>query len=202
MSLVSTTLLAFSMSTDAFAASLCKGTCMQQPRFSVALKTGLVFGVIEMISPVLGWLLGMGASQLVRDWDHWVIFTLLLLLGGRMIFAGLKPQQADDQCCGSSSRNPSWWLIVATAIATSLDAMAVGIGLAFMDVNIWLTALAIGLATTIMSTTGVMIGRRVGAAIGQRAEILGGIILIGVGCATLYHHLAADGLVLIQQMGA
>lgn len=190
MGLVSTTLLAFSMSTDAFAASLCKGTCMQQPRFSTAIKTGLVFGVIEMISPLIGWLMGMGASQLVRDWDHWVIFTLLLLLGGRMVLAGLKPQaEDDDRCCGTSSSSTSWWLIVATAIATSLDAMAVGIGLAFMDVNIWLTALAIGLATTIMSTTGVMIGRKVGAVVGQRAEIVGGLILIGVGCITLYHHL-------------
>lgn len=191
MGMVSTTLLAFSMSTDAFAASLCKGTCMHQPRFSTAIKTGLIFGVIEMISPLIGWLLGLGASQLVRDWDHWVIFTLLLLLGGRMVLAGLKPQsQNADRCCGTSPSSTSWWLIAATAIATSLDAMAVGVGLAFMEVNIWLTALAIGLATTVMSTTGVMIGRKVGAVAGQRAEILGGIILMGVGGITLHHHLS------------
>nr|WP_300310435.1 manganese efflux pump MntP [Halomonas sp.] len=193
MSALSTTLLAFSMSTDAFAASLSKGACLNAPRFTCALKTGLLFGVVEACAPVIGWLLGLGASQVIQDWDHWVIFTLLLLLGGRMIYAGLRPASDDDRV-PISNGSTKWWLIIATAITTSLDAMAVGIGLAFMSVNIWIAALAIGAATTLMATIGIMVGHRMGSALGQRAEIIGGLILAGIGCITLYQHLTEPAL--------
>jgi len=188
MNFLSTTLLAFSMSTDAFAAALSKGACVRKLRFMVALQTGLLFGVIEATTPVIGWLMGLGASQMVRDWDHWVIFTLLLVLGGRMIRAGLTPPTEEEDCHAGGSHT-RWWLLAATALTTSLDAMAVGIGLAFMDVNIWLTALAIGTATTVMATTGMLIGRKVGTLIGRRAEILGGLVLIAIGSLTLFEHL-------------
>lgn len=193
MSALSTVLLAFSMSTDAFAASLSKGTSLNNPRLLLALKTGLLFGVVEACAPVIGWLLGLGASQIIQDWDHWVIFTLLLLLGGRMVHAGLKPA-SDDDGLPISNGTTKWWLIIVTAITTSLDAMAVGIGLAFMDVNIWIAALAIGVATTLMATIGIMVGHRMGAVLGQRAEIIGGLILIGIGCLTLYQHLTEQTL--------
>jgi len=188
MTLLSTTLLAFSMSTDAFAAAIGKGAVLRQPRFREALRTGLIFGVIEGLTPLIGWGLGYGASRHIEAWDHWVVFALLLLLGGRMILAGLSspaPEaQSEDQ-----PRRHGGWLLVATAVTTSIDALTVGIGLAFMEVNILVTALAIGLATTLMATLGVMLGRRLGALIGKRAELLGGVVLIGIGTAILQDHM-------------
>ena len=173
------------MSTDAFAAAVGKGASLHKPRFLDALRTGLIFGVIEAITPVIGWFIGQAAASFAEEWDHWIAFTLLLLLGVHMIYAGLRPE-ADEQ--EEKPKSHSFWLLAATAFATSIDALAVGVGLAFVDVNIWFAALAIGLATMTMVTIGVMLGRLIGTAIGRKAEILGGMVLIGVGAAILYEH--------------
>ncbi|QFT84334.1 putative manganese efflux pump MntP [Halomonas sp. THAF12] len=189
MTLLSTTLLAFSMSTDAFAAAIGKGAAVDHPRFREALRTGLIFGVVEGLTPLIGWALGLGASQYIASWDHWVVFILLLALGVRMIRAGLETPEPDEDAPAAKTGRQAWWLIAATAMITSIDALTVGIGLAFMEVNILLTALAIGAATTLMATLGVMLGRRLGVLIGQRAEVLGGVILIGIGTVILTEHL-------------
>lgn len=173
------------MSTDAFAAAVGKGASLHKPRFLDALRTGLIFGVIEAITPVIGWSIGQAAASFAREWDHWIAFTLLLLLGVHMIYAGLRPETDEEE---KKPKSHSFWLLAATAFATSIDALAVGVGLAFVDVNIWVAALAIGLATTTMVTIGVMLGRLIGTAIGHKAEILGGLVLIGVGAAILYDH--------------
>lgn len=185
MSFLSLVLLAFAMSTDAFAAAVGKGASLHKPRFLYALRTGLIFGVIEAITPVIGWFIGQAAASFAEEWDHWIAFTLLLLLGVHMIYAGLRPEAEVGE---EKPRSHSFWLLAATAFATSIDALAVGVGLAFVDVNIWIAALAIGLATMTMVTIGVMLGRLIGTAIGQKAEILGGLVLIGVGAAILYEH--------------
>lgn len=187
MTLLSTTLLAFSMSTDAFAAAVGKGAVIDHPRFREALRTGLIFGVVEGLTPLLGWAIGHGASHYIQAWDHWVVFVLLLALGIRMIRGGLSTPEPDETA--ASPRRHAWWLVAATAVITSIDALTVGIGLAFMETNIFLTALAIGLATTLMATLGVMLGRRLGVLIGQRVEVLGGVILIGIGTTILTEHL-------------
>ncbi len=185
MSLLSLVFLAFAMSTDAFAAAVGKGASLHKPRFLDALRTGLIFGVIEAITPVVGWFIGQAAASFAEEWDHWIAFTLLLLLGVHMIYAGLRPEAEEAE---EKPKSHSFWLLAATAFATSIDALAVGVGLAFVDVNIWVAALAIGLATMTMVTIGVMLGRLIGTAIGQKAEILGGLVLIGVGAAILYEH--------------
>nr|WP_288453283.1 manganese efflux pump MntP [uncultured Pseudomonas sp.] len=185
MSFLSLILLAFAMSTDAFAAAVGKGASLHKPRFLDALRTGLIFGVIEAITPVIGWFIGQAAASFAEEWDHWIACTLLLLLGVHMIYAGLRPDADEEE---EKPKSHSFWLLAATALATSIDALAVGIGLAFVDVNIWVAALAIGLATMTMATIGVMLGRLIGTAIGQKAEILGGLVLIGVGAAILYEH--------------
>lgn len=187
MTLLSTTLLAFSMSTDAFAAAIGKGAMLERPRFREALRTGLIFGIIEGLTPLIGWAIGLGASHYVQAWDHWVVFALLCLLGGRMILGGLAATPGAIDAPAKHRRH--WWLVAATAVTTSIDALTVGIGLAFMEVSILVTALAIGLVTTLMATLGVMVGRRLGVLIGQRAEILGGLILIGIGSTILTQHL-------------
>lgn len=186
MNLSATLLLAFGMSMDAFAASMGKGATLHKPKFSEALRTGLIFGAIETLTPLIGWGLGMLASQFVLEWNHWIAFILLTFLGGRMVIEGIRNDVKDDE----PIQRHGFWLLVTTAIATSLDAMAVGVGLAFLQVNIIATALAIGCATFIMSTLGMMIGRFIGPLLGKRAEILGGIVLIGIGAQIMWSHFA------------
>ncbi|EIV2084834.1 TPA: manganese efflux pump MntP [Klebsiella aerogenes] len=187
MNISATILLAFGMSMDAFAASIGKGATLHKPKFSEALRTGLIFGAIETLTPLVGWGLGMLASQFVLEWNHWIAFVLLVFLGGRMVIEGFRGAD-DDEC--EAPRRHGFWLLVTTAFATSLDAMAVGVGLAFLQVNIIATALAIGCATFTMSTLGIMVGRFIGPLLGKRAEILGGIVLIGIGAQILWSHFA------------
>lgn len=187
MNLSATILLAFGMSMDAFAASIGKGATLRKPKFSEAVRTGLIFGAIETLTPLVGWGLGMLASQFILEWNHWIAFILLVFLGGRMIVEGFRGDS--DEACEAPHRH-GFWLLVTTAFATSLDAMAVGVGLAFLQVSIVTTALAIGCATFIMSTLGMMVGRFIGPLLGKRAEILGGIVLIGIGSEILWSHFA------------
>lgn len=187
MNLSATILLAFGMSMDAFAASIGKGATLHKPKFSEAVRTGLIFGAIETLTPLVGWGLGMLASQFILEWNHWIAFILQVFLGGRMIVEGFRGDS--DEACEAPHRH-GFWLLVTTAFATSLDAMAVGVGLAFLQVSIVTTALAIGCATFIMSTLGMMVGRFIGPLLGKRAEILGGIVLIGIGSEILWSHFA------------
>ena len=187
MNLSATILLAFGMSMDAFAACIGKGATLHKPKFSEAVRTGLIFGAIETLTPLVGWGLGMLASQFILEWNHWIAFILLVFLGGRMIVEGFRGDS--DEACEAPHRH-GFWLLVTTAFATSLDAMAVGVGLAFLQVSIVTTALAIGCATFIMSTLGMMVGRFIGPLLGKRAEILGGIVLIGIGSEILWSHFA------------
>ncbi|WP_323120392.1 manganese efflux pump MntP [Burkholderia alba] len=185
MNPVATLFLAFAMSTDAFAAAIGKGATLHRPRWSEAIRTGLIFGVIEALTPLIGWFLGKAAAQYVSAWDHWIAFTLLFVLGARMIVNGLTAKEEDVE----KPATHSFWLLAMTGFATSIDAMAVGAGLAFVDVNIYSTAAAIGLATMVMVTIGVMLGRVIGRVVGRRAEIAGGVVLIAIGGTILAEHL-------------
>lgn len=188
MNLASVVLLAFAMSTDAFAAAIGKGAALHKPHFFEALKTGAIFGVIEAITPVIGWGLGLAAAPYVSAWDHWIAFVLLSGLG---VFMIRNACMADADEPESRPSKHSFWLLAITGFATSIDAMAVGVGLAFIDVNIIPVAVAVGITTLIMVTFGVMLGRALGAIVGRRAEIVGGLILIGIGTIILIEHLSA-----------
>lgn len=179
-------LLGLAMSADAFAAAIGKGAAMRHPRWRDALRAGLVFGVIEGLTPLLGWLLGTGAAGMVEAWDHWIAFGLLTGLGLHMIHKALTE---DDDAAPTSRRGLA--ALALAGLATSIDALAVGIGLAFVDVNILAVAAAIGLCTFAMVTAGVMAGRALGQLIGRRAEIAGGLVLILVGATIVYEHVFA-----------
>lgn len=187
MNPISLIFLALAMSTDAFAAAIGKGASLHKPHFIEALRTGLIFGVIEAITPLIGWSIGQVATNYVESWDHWIAFTLLLVLGLHMIYNGVKHEDAEEE----KPNQHSFLILAVTAFATSIDAMAVGLGLAFVNVNILVAASAIGLATTVMVTIGVMLGRVLGTVVGKRAEIIGGIVLMLVGATILYEHLSA-----------
>ena len=188
MNALSIVAIAFAMSTDAFAAAIAKGAALQRPSWREALRTGAIFGVIEAITPLIGWLIGSAAAKFASDWDHWIAFTLLAGLGVRMVWVGLRSDGGDDD---ARPQSHSFWLLALTGLATSIDALAVGVGLAFVDVHIGWVAAAIGMATFSMVTVGVMLGRALGAMAGKRAEILGGLLLIGIGTAIVFEHLGA-----------
>ncbi len=192
---LSTIFLAFAMATDAFAAAIGKGVSLRRPTWRDALWIGLVFGVVEAITPVVGWLLGFAAAQYITAWDHWIAFVLLGVLGLRMIWAGWRGGDDDgDDDIGGLRSGKAFWLLVLTAVATSIDAMVVGVTLAFLEVNIIITAIAIGLATTLMATLGILLGRLLGTVTGRWAEAIGGVILIVMGTLILIDHLGSTGV--------
>lgn len=177
--------LALAMSTDAFAAAVSKGAALHRVSIREALRTGLIFGVIECLTPVVGWAIGTVAAPYVSAWDHWIAFFLLIVLGLKMVREGLSTPEAAE----IKPNSHSFWLLAITGFATSIDAMAVGVGLAFIDTNIWIVASVIGLVTFMMVTFGIMVGHGIGTVIGKRAELLGGLVLIVVGSLILYEHL-------------
>lgn len=178
--------LAVGMSVDAFVASVSRGAGLKRPPLREALRTGLVFGVVEAITPLIGWLAGIVASQYVQSVDHWIAFILLAIVGGRMVMEGFSRK---EEAAPSDSR--SLMILMATAIGTSIDAMAVGVSLAFLQVNIVIVAIAIGFATFAMSTGGMLLSRLIGPRFGKWAEIIGGIGLFCLGTSILIDHLTA-----------
>ena len=181
--LLTTIVLAFSMSADAFAAALGKGAALQRPRLREALRTGVVFGTIEAITPVMGWAAGLAASSYITAIDHWIAFALLAAIGAKMIWESARRPDARRK-----PNRHSLKMLVATAIGTSIDAMAVGVTLAFIDADIVVTALAIGCATFLMATVGILIGCLIGEKFGRIAEAIGGIGLIVIGTKILIEH--------------
>jgi manganese efflux pump family protein len=183
MGLLSLVVLALSMSADAFAAALSKGSVLNRPHFTEALCIGLLFGTVEAITPVIGWAAGVSAQAYVASLDHWTAFFVLGAVGGKMIWESTK--RAEEE---ARPARDSFAVLLVTAIGTSIDSMAVGVTLAFINANIIVTAAAIGLATFMMATIGIMIGRVAGAAFGRAAEGLGGICLILIGAKILIQH--------------
>ena len=175
--------LALSMSADAFAAALGKGTRLDRPGWGEALRTGAIFGSIEAITPVIGWALGRAASRYIETFDHWIAFGLLLVIGGKMIWDAVRRHEDEEK-----PQSHSFMVLAITAVGTSIDALAVGVTLALIDANIVVNALAIGCATFVMTTIGVMAGRFLGEIFGRYAEAFGGVVLIVIGTRILLDH--------------
>ncbi|MGV3345229.1 manganese efflux pump MntP [Enterobacteriaceae bacterium LUAb1] len=180
-------ILALGMSMDAFAVTIGKGAALHRPTVQEALRTGIIFGCIEAITPLIGWAIGIAASQFIMRWDHWVAFSLLLVLGSRMIWQGCRKDTGSLQ---EPRCRHGFWSLATTAVATSLDALAIGVGLAFLQVNIVMTALMIGVTTTIMAAAGILLGRFLSETSGKWAEVLGGLVLIVIGSTILFEHLS------------
>lgn len=187
MGIPSTALLALSMSADAFAVSIGKGVAMEKPQLKEAARTGLVFGLTEGCAPIIGWIAGSIAASFIQSVDHWIAFTILGLIGLHMIYEGVRNEHCEVEV--EKPRDQRLLMLVATAVGTSIDSVAVGVSLAFIEANIWIAAASIGFATFSMSTMGIMIGHRVGCKLGRYAEILGGLCLIAIGAKILHTHL-------------
>jgi len=185
MSLLSLMLLAFGLSIDAFAAAVGRGVvAVEAPRPTVAMRTGLVFGLTEMSAPIVGWLLGTAFSGFVEAVDHWIAFVLLGAVGGHMAWNGLFGGEAEEE----AETGGSILLLIVTAIGTSIDSMVVGISLALLDVDIRIAAPIIGATTFTMASLGMWAGKAIGERVGTRAEVIAGLGLAALGGFILWEH--------------
>ena len=176
------------LSMDAFAVAICKGLGMREVNYRQMLLIALFFGGFQALMPLLGWLLGRQFEQYITSVDHWIAFALLVLIGANMLREARKGDDTTDAETVYDAPLPLGQLLLM-AIATSIDALAVGISFAFLGVNIWLAIAIIGTTTFLISAAGVFIGNRFGNRYEKRATIAGGIILILLGIKILLEHL-------------
>ena len=183
MGLIELFLIAVGLSMDAFAVSVCKGLAMPKCTFKKAAIVGLWFGGFQALMPAIGYVLGAQFQEAIASIDHWIAFVLLALIGGNMIHEALDN---DEEEADASLNVKTMFLL---AVATSIDALAIGITFAFLKVNIIPAVCFIGSVTFIISFAGVKIGNVFGARYKNKAEIVGGIILILLGLKILLEHL-------------
>ncbi len=180
-------LLAVGLSMDAFAVSICKGLSMKKATLKQGAICGAWFGGFQAIMPVIGFFLAMTFADAIRAFDHWVAFGLLAIIGINMLKEAFHKE---CDCCENQDADLSFKTMLVMAVATSIDAMAVGISLAMAgDVNIWTAALLIGVITFGMSALGVKIGNVFGSRFEKKAQAAGGLILIVLGIKILIEHL-------------
>lgn len=180
--------IALGLAMDAFAVSIASGATMKRLNLPNALKMGLFFGGFQAIMPVMGWLAGLGMKDFISEVDHWIAFALLTLVGGKMIFEAVKLKEEED-CGGKKSCPFDTGTLTVLAIATSIDALAVGLTFSMLSVSIAAPALIIGLVTFLMSVAGVKLGTAGGHFFENKMEAAGGIILILIGLKILLGHL-------------
>lgn len=183
MSLISIFFVAISLAMDAFAVSISAGISASHVRFSSALRLALVFWFFQALMPLIGWIGGKAIAGWIEPIDHWVVLIVLVGIGISMIRGALSD---DDEAPRDLL---SWKSLIALGIATSIDALAVGVSFAFLAINIWEAILIIGLTTFVICLCGVYIGRRFGHLFEKKAEILGGIILIFIGIKIFFSHM-------------
>lgn len=182
MGIVELILISISLAMDAFAVSVGKGLSVCQVRARHALLAGLWFGGFQALMPLIGYFLGISFADIVVSVDHWIAFGLLLAIGLNMIRETIW---GDDE---KPNNDFGFRTMLIMAIATSIDALAVGVSMAFLEVDIWIAASIIGLITFAISAMGVVLGYRIGNAIGSKAGIVGGLILIALGLKILVEH--------------
>lgn len=187
MGLIELFLIAVGLSMDAFAVSVCKGLAMPKCTFKKAAVVGLWFGGFQALMPAIGYILGAQFQETIASIDHWIAFVLLALIGGNMIREAL----VDDEEEADASLDVKTMFLLA--VATSIDALAIGITFAFLKVNIIPAVCFIGSVTFIISFAGVKIGNVFGARYKNKAEIVGGVILILLGLKILLEHLGFLG---------
>lgn len=179
-------LIAVGLSMDAFAVSICKGLKMQRFNVRHAGVIAVAFGGFQALMPVIGWFLGKQFESYITGIDHWIAFALLAVIGGKMAVESFKKEEED-----SSKENEKLDVkeLLVLAVATSIDALAVGITFAFLQVSIVPAVSLIGVITFVLSAVGVFIGHKFGAKFKSKAELAGGIILILIGLKILLEHL-------------
>lgn len=183
MNLIEIFLLGLALSADAFAVSIAAGICSKDVKVPEKLKISAFFGFFQGLMPVIGWFAGLLFLPYFKTFDHWIAMGLLSFIGIKMILESRKPEDCRTFCYFDL------WPLLVMAVATSIDALAAGLSILILDVEIFYPAVLIACTTFIVSLTGVNIGKRAGRRLGQSAELIGGIVLILIGLKIL-----ADGI--------
>lgn len=184
-------LLAVGLAMDATAVSATRGMAISTIQIRHVAMVSLFFGGFQALMPLIGWTIGAGVGPLVQTWDHWIAFTLLATVGGKMVWEARDAGDADRPAAGCAQNVFGLRVMTMLAIATSIDALAVGITLPMLDAPLVLSLLTIGITTGLLSALGLFAGRRFGAALGQKLDVLGGLVLIGLGLKILIEHLTS-----------
>lgn len=176
-------LIAIGLCFDSFAVSVSSGLMMKHINFFEAIKISFSLAFFQGLMPLLGWMAGRRISGYLINYDHWIAFGLLLLIGLKMIWESRKPEE-------DKTFNPlNFWFIIYMSLATSIDALIVGLSFAFLKTNIYVSIIIIGVVTFIAAMLGILFGKKAGAHFGKHIEIMGGIILILIGFKILIEHL-------------
>ncbi|WP_394274209.1 manganese efflux pump MntP family protein [Peptoniphilus lacydonensis] len=183
MDLVSVILIGVGLSMDAFAAAICKGLSIKKNFLEKSFIIALFFGIFQGLMPYIGYLLGSLFAEKLQSIDHWIAFVLLFIIGSNMI------RESKDKTCEIEDDKLDIKNLLMLSIATSIDALAVGISFAFLNINIGTAVFIIGITTFLISFIGVRVGRVFGVALKDKAEIVGGLILIFLGTKILVEHL-------------
>ncbi|MBD2310867.1 manganese efflux pump [Desertifilum sp. FACHB-1129] len=185
MNVMTTVFMGLGLAADAFAVAISSGITIRHITLNKALKIALFFGGFQAFMPLLGWLAGLSIQDLISSVDHWIAFGLLCLIGGKMVYEACQHEEDCDL-----KMNPlDTQVLLTLSVATSLDAFAVGLGLGILEDSIFKAAATIGGITFLLCFMGVFIGHKCGCIFQTKIEILGGLILIGIGCKILLEHL-------------
>ena len=178
--------IAFALAMDAFAVALVTGLTLKPLTGRDVFRLSFHFGLFQALMPLIGWNAGRVLYSYIASMDHWVAFALLAFVGGRMIWSGREG--ADDH---SAATNPTrGWDLVLLSVATSIDALAVGLSLALVGSEILIPSIVIGLVAAALTVVGMRIGRRVGTLWGKRVEVIGGLVLLAIGVRILFEHIS------------
>ncbi len=190
MGFIELVLMGVGLAMDAFAVSICKGLAMRKVNKKQCFVIALFFGGFQALMPFLGWLLGSQFADKISAIDHWIAFVLLAYIGGKMIYEAIKESKEEEEQLTEDQMDPPLDIkeLFILAIATSIDALAVGISLSFLEVNIVEAISIIGIVTFLIAVVGVFIGNIFGSKYKTRAEIVGGLILVILGIKILLEH--------------
>lgn len=186
MQILTVALMAVTLSLDALAVAVTNGISCAGFRRAHALWMGVYFGTFQFLMPVLGWLLGGGLMRYIEAYDHWAALLLLGFIGGRMVRSAFRRKKEPESCPAGGLTHPK---LLIQALATSVDALAVGVTLSIMDVNVWRAAGLIGMTAFFFSLFGGLLGRLLGPLFRDRAELAGGLVLIGLGVKIFLEHI-------------
>jgi len=178
-------LIAIGLSADCFAVALSGGISIRNHSWQRRLRVAFSFGLFQAIMPVIGWLVGRTVVEFIEDYDHWVAFILLVIVGGKMLWESFRPERDQDKEVDIAKGI----LLITLSIATSIDSLAVGLSFAFLEINIGIASLTIGMIAFLFTIIGFVVGRKASWIIGKRAEALGGIILLAIAFRILLSHI-------------
>ena len=185
MTILALIILALGLSMDSFAVSLSSGVALKPLKFAHVVKIALYLAFFQAVMPILGWLLGVGFVNIIQSVDHWIAFALLLFLGGKMIYDAITEKQEEEKCCFNPTKFST---LVQMGIATSIDALAVGVSFAFLEIALVEATIIIFAITFLASVVGCYIGKLFGTRYSRVATFIGGVILVSIGLKILLEH--------------